>query len=71
MPPELEPFEAIRLTTQRNTCSTVGPGCDPIPRSRFDRLLGVDYERVARAVARPRDDWSNRDQRELARAIAP
>lgn len=39
-------------------------------------LLSVDHERVrlwvfARATAEPREDWSNRERLELARAIAP
>jgi len=39
-------------------------------------LLGVDHERLrlwtfARAAAEPRDDWSNREWMDLARAIAP
>jgi streptomycin 6-kinase len=42
---------------------------------RLADLLGVDYERLrlwtfARAAAEPRDDWSNRDWIDLARAIA-
>jgi streptomycin 6-kinase len=44
-------------------------------RSLADRL-GVDAERIklwtfARAAAEPRDDWSNPDWIELARAVAP
>lgn len=42
----------------------------------FADYLGVDYERLrlwmfARATAEPRDDWSNGNRLELARAIAP
>jgi streptomycin 6-kinase len=48
---------------------------DGTTRSFADRL-GVDAERVqlwtfARAAAEPRDDWSNPDWVELARAVAP
>ena len=43
---------------------------------RLADLLGVDCERLrlwtfARAAAEPRDDWSNREWMDLARAIAP
>jgi streptomycin 6-kinase len=43
---------------------------------RLADLLGVDYERLrlwtfARAAAEPREDWSNREWMDLARAIAP
>jgi streptomycin 6-kinase len=43
---------------------------------RLADLLGVDYERLrlwtfARAAAEPREDWSNRQWMDLARAIAP
>ena len=43
---------------------------------RLADLLGMDYERLrlwmfARAAAEPRDDWSNGNRLELARAIAP
>jgi streptomycin 6-kinase len=43
---------------------------------RLSDLLGIDYERVrlwtfARAAAEPREDWSNRELMDLARAIAP
>ena len=43
---------------------------------RLADLLGVEYERLrlwtfARAAAEPRDDWSNREWMDLARAIAP
>jgi streptomycin 6-kinase len=43
---------------------------------RLADLLAVDYERLrlwtfARAAAEPRDDWSNREWMDLARAIAP
>jgi streptomycin 6-kinase len=43
---------------------------------RLAELLGVDYERLrlwtfARAAAEPRDDWSNREWMDLARALAP
>jgi streptomycin 6-kinase len=44
--------------------------------ARLADLLGVDRERLrlwtfARAAAEPRDDWSNREWMDLARAIAP
>jgi streptomycin 6-kinase len=57
--------------------------CQPRLRSNVDgtirnfaALLGVDPERVrlwtfARAAAEPREDWSNSDWLELARAVAP
>jgi streptomycin 6-kinase len=43
---------------------------------RLADLLGVEYERLrlwtfARAAADPREDWSNRQWMDLARAIAP
>ncbi|MBV9483455.1 MAG: hydroxyurea phosphotransferase [Acidobacteria bacterium] len=43
---------------------------------RLADLLGVDYERLrswtfGRAAAEPREDWSNRQWTDLARAIAP
>lgn len=43
---------------------------------RLADLLGVDYERLrlwtfARAAAEPRQDWTNREWMDLARAIAP
>lgn len=43
---------------------------------RLADLLGVDYERLqlwafARAAAEPREDWSNRQWINLARALAP
>lgn len=44
--------------------------------TRLADLLGVDYERLrlwtfARAAAEPRDDWSNHEWVDLARAIGP
>ena len=43
---------------------------------RLADLLGVNYERLrlwtfARAAAEPREDWSNREWMDMARAIAP
>lgn len=43
---------------------------------RFAGLLGVEHERLrlwtfARAAADPREDWSNSDRMQLARALAP